>query len=82
MNPTAEYDDILHDVRTDEREPGDLALLRRAADMAKARNTTEGVALEALFNQTAWMGGRDLALLSRIPCDEILALATVVMDGA
>lgn len=38
-----------------------------------------GRALAALFDRAAWMGRMDLGLLSRLPCDEVLALARAVL---
>lgn len=38
-----------------------------------------GRALAALFDRAAWMGRMDLSLLSRLPCDEVLALARAIL---
>lgn len=72
------------------RTQADVDLLSRAADLqqwavdhaAAGVKTPVETAMVELFRHTAWMGGLDLDLLSRIPCDEVVVLARAVLAEA
>ncbi len=64
------------------RREGGAQLCGAAADRVEAvflPGDPIGSALAALLRRTAWMGGRNAELLSRVPCDEILTLAEAVL---
>jgi hypothetical protein len=41
-----------------------------------------GRAMAALFHQAAWLGGLDVQMLNRVPCDEVIALARQILGQA
>jgi hypothetical protein len=59
----------------------DLTALARAAKAMRAAHGPDHLrhlmweAMAALMDETAWMGGLDPDMLSRVPCDEIIAVA-------
>lgn len=64
----------------------ELDVLNQAAAIL-ARRSPGGTSPElagpmvALFERTAWMGSLDIEWLSRVPCDEVIAMARAVVDA-
>jgi hypothetical protein len=60
----------------------DVAMLSRAAEAVvadRALPLNVATALAALFRRTAWVGGLDLEMLHRLPCDEVIDTARAVL---